>query len=267
MANILVVYAHPEPRSLNGSLKQVIVRALESAGHQIKITDLYGMRWKSEIDAEDFGNLSDGERMHITSASRAAFEGGKQSPDVVAEQEKLLWADAVVFQFPLWWSAPPAIFKGWVDRVFANGFGYGIGSYEGPQRARRYGDGTLVGKRALVSITGGGHSHHYSPRGIKGGTISEVLWPLMHGLLWYTGMEVLPPVTLLSAERVSESQFAEHASLLRARLATIMTAPAIPYRYGNSGDYDDNLQLKPNAEAHSTGLAIHLRQEPDTSAS
>jgi NAD(P)H dehydrogenase (quinone) len=257
MAQVLVIYAHPEPRSLNGSLKDVILRSLEELGHKIEVSDLYEMKWKAVVDAADFQNFDSNNRLQVTAASRRAFEAGEQTPDVAAEQQKLRWADAVVFQFPLWWSGPPAIFKGWIDRVFGNGFGYGIGSYEGPRRARRYGDGTLVGKRALVSVTGGGHAAHYSQRGIKGGGVPDVLWPFMHGLLWYTGMDVLQPVTLLSADRTSEAEFADHADLLRARLQTLMTAPRIPYRLGNSGDYDDDLCLKDGLEGGSTGLAIH----------
>lgn len=257
MAHVLVVYAHPEPRSLNGALKDVAVGGLRALGHDVQVSDLYAMTWKSTLDAADFQDVEGGDRLHITAASRRAFEGGSQSADVVAEQRKLLWADAVVFQFPLWWSAPPAILKGWIDRVFGNGFGYGIGSYDGPQRARRYGDGTLAGKRALVSVTGGGHARHYSKRGIKGGIAPDVLWPFMHGLLWYTGMDVLQPVTLFSAERVSEAEFATHAEMLRRRLTTLMTSPRIPYRAGSSGEYDDDLCLKDGVEGDSTGLAIH----------
>ena len=257
MARVLVVYAHPEPRSLNGALKDVAIESLRAIGHDVQLSDLYKMNWKIAVDVADFQNADSSERLHITAASRRAFEAGAQTADVVAEQRKLLWADAVVFQFPLWWSAPPAILKGWIDRVFSNGFGYGIGSYDGPQRARRYGDGTLVGKRALVSVTGGGHARHYSKRGIKGGSVPDVLWPFMHGLLWYSGMDVLEPVTLFSAERVSESEFASHAELLRIRLKTIMTAKRIPYRLGGSGDYDEDLCLQGGIEGDSTGLDIH----------
>ena len=262
MAKVLVVYAHPEPRSLNGALRDVILRCLDSLGHEVEVSDLYEMRWKTTVDAADFRNMEAGARLHITAASRRAFDADAQTQDVAEEQRKLLWSDAVVFQFPLWWSAPPAMLKGWIDRVFGIGFGYGIGSYEGPKRARRYGDGTLAGKRALVSVTGGGHANHYTARGIKGGTVPDVLWPFMHGLLWYTGMDVLQPVTLFSAERVSEAAFASHAELLRERLATLMTAPRIPFRMGASGDYDDDLLLKDGREGSSTGLAIHRQADP-----
>lgn len=58
--------------------------------------------------------------------SRYAYENGLQSDDVAKEQQELLWADSVILQFPLWWYSMPAIRKGWVDRVYAYGFAYGV---------------------------------------------------------------------------------------------------------------------------------------------
>ncbi|BAN98301.1 NAD(P)H dehydrogenase (quinone) [Plautia stali symbiont] len=42
--NVLIVYAHPEPRSLNGSLKDFAVNHLQQAGHQVQVSDLYAMQ-------------------------------------------------------------------------------------------------------------------------------------------------------------------------------------------------------------------------------
>ena len=55
---VLLVYAHPEPRSLNGALRDVAVKALEAEGHEVRITDLYAEGWKSEIDRADFPALA-----------------------------------------------------------------------------------------------------------------------------------------------------------------------------------------------------------------
>ncbi|MFI6846733.1 NAD(P)H-dependent oxidoreductase [Kitasatospora sp. NPDC050467] len=60
---------------------------------------------------------------------------------MAAEQEKVLWSDAVVLQFPMWWFSAPAIMKGWIDRVFTAGFGYG------PAVPPPYGEGALAGRR------------------------------------------------------------------------------------------------------------------------
>ena len=45
---VLLIYAHPEPRSLNGALKNFAVRHLQQAGHEVQVSDLYAMRWKAD---------------------------------------------------------------------------------------------------------------------------------------------------------------------------------------------------------------------------
>lgn len=51
----LIVYAHPEPKSLNNSLKDLAVSTLETAGHEVRVSDLYAMNWKAVVDAADYG--------------------------------------------------------------------------------------------------------------------------------------------------------------------------------------------------------------------
>src|ERR1700756_4379765 len=51
--NVLLVYAHPEPRSLNGALKDFSVARLEESGHAVQVSDLYAMNWKAPLDASD----------------------------------------------------------------------------------------------------------------------------------------------------------------------------------------------------------------------
>ena len=52
--NILYIYAHPEPRSFNGSLKDVAMVTLAKNGHAVKVSNLYAMKWKAVLDAQDF---------------------------------------------------------------------------------------------------------------------------------------------------------------------------------------------------------------------
>ena len=69
------------------------------------------MGWKAIADGSDFLNESPGERLFYVHASKTAYAHGSQTTDIAAEQEKLLWADAVIFQFPMWWFSMPAIFS------------------------------------------------------------------------------------------------------------------------------------------------------------
>ena len=49
----LIVYAHPEPQSLNNSLKDLAVSTLQDTGHEVRVSDLYAMNWKAVVDAAD----------------------------------------------------------------------------------------------------------------------------------------------------------------------------------------------------------------------
>src|SRR5579859_6193123 len=197
--NILLVFAHPEPRSLNGALRDLAVHELEAQGHAVRVTDLYAEGWKSEISRADFPALAPEARLKPAKASAEAFAAGTLTTDVVAEQEKMLWADLLILQFPLWWFTLPAILKGWVERVFSYGFGYGVGEHSDRHWGDRYGEGVLAGKRALLIVTAGGWAEHYAPRGVNG-PIDDLLFPIQHGILYYPGYQVLPPFVVYRAD-------------------------------------------------------------------
>lgn len=126
---VFIVYAHPEPQSLNGSLLKVTVDELEAQGHEVQVSDLYAMEWKAQVDRADFQQVPPGARLKVGWASGEATLAGRLTEDVKREQEKLVWADAVVLQFPLWWYGMPAILKGWVERGFSLLFAFGFGEY------------------------------------------------------------------------------------------------------------------------------------------
>ena len=253
MKKVLLVYAHPEPRSLNGALRQVTVETLRALGHEVLVSDLYAMGWNPVADATDFLDMEAGARLSYGRDSRRAHDAGQLAPDIAAEQAKILAADALILQFPLWWFAPPAILKGWIDRVFCNGFAYGL-TAPGVRYSLRYGDGRLAGKRALVSVTAGGQEPHFSGRGVNG-AIGDLLFPLTHGTLWYAGMDVLEPFTVLGANRVPDEQYADAAATLKQRLAGLFTDAPIRFRKQGGGDYDEDLRLKPGVEGARTGLS------------
>lgn len=256
---VLLVFAHPEARSLNGALRDVAIKELEAQGHEVRVSDLYADGWKSEIDRADFPSLAPGERLKVAAASDQAFTADSLTGDVKAEQEKLLWADAVILQFPLWWYTMPAILKGWVDRVYAYGFAYGVGEHSDKRWGDRFGEGTLAGKRAMLLVTTGGWEEHYSARGVNG-PIDDLLFPINHGILYYPGFDVLPPFVVYSADRLDEARFELVAERLRERMRTLATTKPIPYRCQNGGDYViPSMQLRPElSDPGVTGFALHL---------
>lgn len=266
--NVLIVFAHPEPKSLSASLRDVAVQALEAAGHTVQVSDLYAMQWKSEVDRSDFPALAPDGRLIPAGASKEAFDSDTLTDDVKAEIAKLLWADTLILQFPLWWFAMPAILKGWVDRVYAFGFAYGVGEHSDKRWGDRYGEGTLAGKRAMLIVAAGGWEEHYSPRGING-PIDDLLFPINHGILYYPGYDVLPPFVVYSADRFDEVRFDAAAESLRDRMRTLETTNPIPYRRQNGGDYHiPAMQLRAELGAPNTsGFALHLTDSaPSASA-
>jgi len=215
LMKVLLVFAHPEPRSLNAALRDAAVAELEAGGHRVQITDLYAACWKSEADRADFPMLAPDARMRVPAASREALAASALTEDVKAEIEKLLWADALILQFPLWWFSMPAILKGWVDRVFACGLAYGVGEHSDTRMGDRYGDGAFAGKRAMLIVTAGGWEEHYAARGING-PIDDLLFPIHHGILYFPGYEVLPPFVAYKVDRLDDAGFQTIAEGLRA---------------------------------------------------
>lgn len=255
---ILVVSAHPDPASLTNALRRAAVDQLESDGHEVRVTDLYAEGWKSAIDRVDFPILPDAARLRVPAASSAAFLTGTLTDDVTTEQAKLLWADALILAFPLWWFSMPAILKGWIDRVYAYGFAYGVGEHSETRWGDRYGEGTLAGKRAMLVVTAGGWETHYGPRGING-PIDDLLFPIQHGVLFYPGYAVLPPFVVYRADSMSESGSAATAESLRARMRALFSTDPIPFRRQNGGAYAiPSMELRPDLVPHLTGFAAHL---------
>jgi len=259
--NVLLVYAHPEPASLNGSLKDFAVQRLESAGHTVQVSDLYAMRWKAPLDAEDSLAPQDGAPFRPSLDSKHAFQNGLQSADIAREQEKLLWADAVILQFPLWWFSMPAILKGWVERVYAYGFAYGVGEHSDSHWGDRYGEGTLAGKRAMLMVTTGGWASHYDARGING-PIDDILFPIHHGILYYPGFDVLPPFVVFRSGRMDADRYAATTRALGERLDSLFSARPIAFRPQNGGQYEiPSLTLRPDVSPGKSGYAAHVAHE------
>lgn len=262
---VLLVFAHPEPRSLNAALRDVAIDELKTQGHEVRVSDLYAEHWKSAIDRADFPALSPDERLVPILSSKKAFDTDTLTEDVKAEIDKLVWADVLMLQFPLWWFSMPAILKGWVDRVFAYGFAYGVGEHSERRWGDRYGEGTMAGKRAMLIVTAGGWAEHYSPRGVNG-AIEDLLFPINHGILYYPGYNVLPPFVVFRVDRFDASAFEPVAKSLRERMRTLATVEPIPYRMQNAGDYTiPNMQLRPElTEPGTTGFALHLNHTDPT---
>lgn len=124
---VLAVIGHQRKGSFCHAILAAAVEELRAAGHEVVVHDLY---------EEEFDPVL---------PSAEVPKGAVLPPVVQAHVDDVTRSDGYIIVHPNWWGAPPAILKGWLDRVIRQGVGYDFGP-EG-------GIGLLQGKRALVLTT------------------------------------------------------------------------------------------------------------------
>lgn len=196
---VLYVYAHQETKSFNAALKDTALSALQEKGHEVKVSDLYAMKFKAVLDAEDFPERKKPEVFKPFLEAIHASKTGAFSADIRAEMEKVEWADLLVFQFPIYFTSMPAVMKGWVDRVFAPGFAFN------PITNSAYENGLLKGKTAMLVATTGASEEWYSKGGAHG-DLGELLKGITHCVFEYVGMKVLPSHIIYEASSQSREK-------------------------------------------------------------
>ena len=198
MKKILIVHAHPEEKSFCSSLKNTAIDFFQSIGAEVKVSDLYQLNFNPIGDKHDFTQLENPEFFKYQLEQVHAYQKGLFEINLQTEMDKLEWCDTLIFSFPLWWFGMPAILKGWVDRVFAMGFVYGAGKGV-------YDNGVYPNKKAFLTFTTGGPEVAYSPTG-KNGNLDTILYSIHHGMLYFIGMQVLPPFICYAPARMSEDE-------------------------------------------------------------
>ena len=133
---VLVVVCHPDPESLTHSLAAACLESVSDMGHETTLIDLY----REHADAHFDPVLT-----HQEILRRFSFDDAIQryNRDVTA-------ADGYIFVHPDWWGMPPALLKGWLDRVFRPGVVY---DYDGPDFLPKQRVKLLAGRRAFVVCT------------------------------------------------------------------------------------------------------------------
>ena len=231
---VFIVHAHHERQSFNGAMTREATTALAAAGHPVIVSDLYAMKFNPVSDRGNFVTVRDPAYLRQQQEEVYAAENNGFAPDIQDEMDKLFWCDALILQFPLWWFGLPAMLKGWVDRVFASGGRtYGGG--------RWYDDGVFAGKRAICAITIGGPASMYSQHGLNG-PIAAILFPIHHGMLYFTGFAVVEPFIVHAPVRIGDDERAVHLDRYRERVLGLGTAPTITYP--KLADYDLAFVLK-----------------------
>ena len=103
---ISVILAHPEQRCFNRAIATTAVETLEGLGHTVRFHDLYAERFDPILPAEEIP------------------KDAPLPPEIEAQCAEIAEADGIIIVHPNWWGQPPAILKGWVDRVIRPGVAY-----------------------------------------------------------------------------------------------------------------------------------------------
>jgi putative NADPH-quinone reductase len=166
MKKILIILGHPDKNSFNGALARHYKKAAKKSGYEVELVYL--------------GELKFNPILH-----KGYKKIQKLEPDLVKMQQKIDWADHLVFIFPTWWYSYPALLKGFIDRTILPGFAFKYKENSLLPLPKRY----LKGKTARLITTVDGLVLFYKLFGHSG------LKSLKYGVLFFTG--VWPVKTLI----------------------------------------------------------------------
>jgi NAD(P)H dehydrogenase (quinone) len=236
---VFIVHAHPEPKSFNGAMTRTAVDALTEAGHDVRVSDLYRMGFDPVSGRANFTSVANPEVFRQQAEEAFAAQRDGFAAEIQTEMDKLFWCDALILQFPLWWFGLPAILKGWVDRVFASGGRiYGGGKW--------YDRGVFAGKRAMLSLTIGGPATLYADDGLNG-ALDGILFPIQHGMLYFTGFSVVEPFVVHAPARMTDAERAAEFARYHDRVLRLGAAPTLSYP--KLADYDERYLLRSSIAA------------------
>jgi NAD(P)H dehydrogenase (quinone) len=251
--NVLIIYAHPEPASsFNAAMRNTAVETLQAANHDVVISDLYADGFTAPAGPVDVTARLSTEKFDLGLEQMHAAQNGLFTPGLRREIDRVLAADLLILQFPLWWYSVPGVLKNWIDRVFAFGVLYGPG--------RTWDSGVMKGKQAMLAFTTSAPPDSFQPDG-KNGDIERLLWPIHAGVLGVCGYSVLPPFIAYSVAFISPEARAEVLERYRERLRTLERD--VPLFFHPLSDYGPDRRLKagiePMTPAQHRGPRWHLR--------
>jgi NAD(P)H dehydrogenase (quinone) len=196
----LVVVAHPHRASATHAVASRVAEGLQLAGHTAEIADLAAEGFDPRFTQHDLA---------VHRERRAPAE------DVRAEQARIDRADALVLVYPIYWWSFPALLKGWIDRVFSNGWAYD--ETPGTPSVKKLG-------RLPVSLValGGADLRTYARHGYFGAMKTQI----DHGIFGYCGARVLRSELLLEPGDGDWSANFETARALGRKLADTRATPA-----------------------------------------
>ena len=186
----LIVVAHPDPQSLTHAVAARLTEA--GADHSVEIADLAAEGFDPRFSAADL----------------AAYHRRAPMPaDVAAEQARVDRASDVVLVYPVYWWSMPGLLKGWIDRVFTNGWAYESGpDVKLTKKLRRL-------RVHLVGV-GGADTGTYERHGYFGAMKLQI----DHGIFDFCGAKVVTSEFLLDVESKDGTPHLENASTIGRKL-------------------------------------------------
>lgn len=195
----LVVVAHADPASLTQHMARSTVDALTSAGERVEFADLAAEGFDPRFDASDL----------------AFYRGTGSTPKAVAaEQHRIDRADDLILVFPMYWWSFPALLKGWIDRVFVNGWAFD------------YTPGSSFEKKLerltihLVPVAGD-DADSFQRHGIH----DAIRIQMEHGIIEYCGATVGSTTILHESDTKSADTLTSEVAELAQRVASRIVAP------------------------------------------
>lgn len=170
----LVILGHPRRESLCGSIAEAYGRASRDSGAEAKVLSL------SELNFDP-----------VLRAGYAAPQ--PLEADLLRAREEIEWSTHVTWVYPVWWGAPPALLKGFIDRAFQPGWAFNA-------RAKGRPEGLLAGRSARLLVTM--DAPGWFDRWFYGASARR---SMQRATLWYTGFSpvrtrIFPEVLHASSE-------------------------------------------------------------------
>jgi NAD(P)H dehydrogenase (quinone) len=192
----LIVVAHHNPQSLTHSLAAQVAQELIAGDTRatVEMADLYAEGFDPRFTDADWA-------VHHREASPPA--------DVIAEQARIERADELVLVFPIYWWSMPAQLKGWIDRVFANGWAFDFSN-----------DAKLEKKLGRLRVHLIGVAGADAPTYERHGYGQAMQTQIDHGIFDYCGAHVVTSQRLFDAESADPSELLATARAIGRSIAS-----------------------------------------------
>lgn len=188
----LIVVAHPDANSLTHKIAASVADGVAASGNSFEIADLAAEGFDPRFNASDI----------------ATFQGrAPAADDIAAEQARIDRSDTLVLVYPVYWWSMPGLLKGWIDRVFMNGW-----AYDEPP------GGKLTKKLQRLNVhlvaIGGASQRTYARHGYFGAMKTQI----DHGIFDYCGAKVVTSELLLFPEMQDHTQLPAESHAIGNRL-------------------------------------------------